>query len=853
MAEVTQIPLPTCVDLAPKQVQIGAAAGKCTSNAVAYSVFAKTAILWDTSSSTTITYSFLPGPTVGTINQQSKVNKYIGEWSYYANVNFSLVDADSAPMIRITFDNQAGNWSYAGNLALNVVPTAATMNLGGVSDGTDCPVERSIIMHEFGHALGMTHEHTQDILLSSDAVKSFYLSAVGWTADYVQENILDVYNKSTLSNFLKYDSTSIMKAFIDKQMNVDNVDMVPNSELSDKDKAFMVVNYPLFKLNPNAPEWTLSHALSVLGVPDYYKHSMLLARPADVRKQYAVWLAEQLLMVPGRIPSRPYAPDCSPNDWKQCSERPSWFNKTCSDLASHLKADSEDRTSSMVAFAVMAKSNLLWDNGETITYSYLGGNATQQQKVDTVAQEWIKYANIIIKKVSSGGQIRITFNTSDGSWSYVGRETLDVGATKATMNFGWVKGTTSSVTNEEKGTILHEFGHALGLLHEHQSPARGGTLTLDQNNVYEYYQETQGWSRATVKEQIIDVYARDDVSNYSQLDLTSVMMYFMPAEMNNQRIEVKPNYVLSDLDKAYMVINYPFQTKDTKWTLSYALQVAGVTGSAKETIAQETDADLIRQKFSVWNAASRAETASGSTRGPGHSVDHDIQHDAGNPSGEWDDLDDFDISFNPKIIKEVSMDKDWCASEDPEVLGEGDDDIEEDDSDDDIGPARGVAEGENVLWPAGRTVYYWFQQGMYRPPLMSPSRKTQRDIARQAFKEWSEASLLPIREAESEADAQIKIWISDAVIGARRSHSRIGRRALLEENDPTRGGNRQTTMYLHFPPGSLAAGTDGRFRALTMCRHEVGHMMGLRHEQDCLLVGLGPTVHHALQQSTSGR
>ena len=31
----------------------------------------------------------------------------------------------------------------------------------------------------------------------------------------------------------------------------------------------------------------------------------------------------------------------------------------------------------------------------------------------------------------------------------------------------------------------------------------------------------------------------------------------MPAAMNEEGIEVKPNNVLSDIDKAYMIINYP--------------------------------------------------------------------------------------------------------------------------------------------------------------------------------------------------------------------------------------------------------------------------------------------------------
>ena len=64
-------------------------------------------------------------------------------------------------MIRITFDPTLGNWSYVGALTSSVSPSAATMNLGWVLDSTtDQPFEKGVILHEFGHALGLTHEHS---------------------------------------------------------------------------------------------------------------------------------------------------------------------------------------------------------------------------------------------------------------------------------------------------------------------------------------------------------------------------------------------------------------------------------------------------------------------------------------------------------------------------------------------------------------------------------------------------------------------------------------------------------------------------------------------------------------------
>ncbi|KAI0071193.1 hypothetical protein K474DRAFT_1712673 [Panus rudis PR-1116 ss-1] len=289
----------------------------------------------------------------------------------------------------------------------------------------------------------------------------------------------------------------------------------------------------------------------------------------------------------------------------------SWYPQSCADLLAVSSATAEKaETDTDASAAVMAASGLLWDHNTVITYSFLPneGNATQRQKVIDTIKEWEWYINLKFKNVKKDGMLRISFQTNGGSWSYVGKGNLNIAADKATMNLGWVDERSTTATGYEKGTILHEFGHALGFLHEHQSPNREGGLTLDEDAVYRYYMDTQNWSREQVKKQIIDVYNKDQISNYSELDTTSIMMYYMPKQMNKQRIEVKPNVVLSDLDKAYASLNYHRSSphpKAPEWTLGHALDVAGVTGSDKDDILKETDPSRIRQQFRVWNALNR--------------------------------------------------------------------------------------------------------------------------------------------------------------------------------------------------------------------------------------------------------
>ncbi|KAG6830591.1 hypothetical protein H0H92_015872, partial [Tricholoma furcatifolium] len=88
-------------------------------------------------------------------------------------------------------------------------------------------------------------------------------------------------------------------------------------------------------------------------------------------------------------------------------------------------------------FAVVAKVNLLWDNGSTISYSYFGGTKNQQAAVDLVAPEWTWFANLTLQRKADNDRaalIRITFDPNGGSWSSIGKGALRIKDGKPTMN-----------------------------------------------------------------------------------------------------------------------------------------------------------------------------------------------------------------------------------------------------------------------------------------------------------------------------------------------------------------------------------------------------------------------------------
>ena len=92
------------------------------------------------------------------------------------------------------------------------------------------------------------------------------------------------------------------------------------------------------------------------------------------------------------------------------------------------------------------------------------------------------------------------------------------------MNYGWLEPTTS--LREYQRVVRHEFGHALGMIHEHQNPDAAGKIPWDRPKVYAYYAQ-QGWSTEDVDFNIFDTYD-EDATNFTTFDPTSIMQYAIP-------------------------------------------------------------------------------------------------------------------------------------------------------------------------------------------------------------------------------------------------------------------------------------------------------------------------------------
>jgi serralysin len=203
--------------------------------------------------------------------------------------------------------------------------------------------------------------------------------------------------------------------------------------------------------------------------------------------------------------------------------------------------------------AVLVK-DCKWDTGATITIAFLDGTDEQKELVKKHAVGWTDgLANLNFSWVNgTAANIRITFKFK-GSWSVIGTTCKHIPAGRATMNFGWL---TPNVSDDEaRRVILHEFGHALGLIHEHQNPDH----QIQWNEpavIADLSGPPNNWDLETITHNMFEAYPRNEV-NGTTLDANSIMMYPIPASWTLDGTTAGTNADLSSKDKSFIRQQYP--------------------------------------------------------------------------------------------------------------------------------------------------------------------------------------------------------------------------------------------------------------------------------------------------------
>jgi hypothetical protein len=204
---------------------------------------------------------------------------------------------------------------------------------------------------------------------------------------------------------------------------------------------------------------------------------------------------------------------------------------------------------------------------------FFGGNQELRAVIASIAKEWERPENAIrldfgktgkLRSCSAKGgkemQIRISFDKA-GYWSHLGTNSVVyVQQTDATMNFEkFTQKPADQLTAYEISAIRHEFGHAIGLEHEHQNPRGHCEQEFNWERVYEWLGQS-GWTKDYVDFAMREISGEDlDLTDF---DRASIMLYYFPPDFYTKG-EQSPCYVstfneaISQTDLTKIAERYP--------------------------------------------------------------------------------------------------------------------------------------------------------------------------------------------------------------------------------------------------------------------------------------------------------
>ncbi|MDR9875559.1 M12 family metallopeptidase [Pseudomonas allii] len=186
----------------------------------------------------------------------------------------------------------------------------------------------------------------------------------------------------------------------------------------------------------------------------------------------------------------------------------------------------------------IAEANYLWPQGSTIKIGFTNLSKDEEKMVKENINKWAPYVNLKFEFVTAPkkADVRVEVDpTTDEGYAWVGTNSTKHPDDKAHVTIG-----TKASKEFIEDTIMHEWGHVLGLQHEHQHPNR----KLEQS----YFAHSP-------------VLPDDDSLIISPYDKDSIMHY--TAEYNSDGKLVFSSKQISEKDKEFVSKLYPPLPKKT--------------------------------------------------------------------------------------------------------------------------------------------------------------------------------------------------------------------------------------------------------------------------------------------------
>jgi hypothetical protein len=193
-----------------------------------------------------------------------------------------------------------------------------------------------------------------------------------------------------------------------------------------------------------------------------------------------------------------------------------------------------------------------------IGVAFLDGDEFQKKAVIQFASEWMSAGGAetveFVFGNSERNHIRVTFAADlNDNWSAIGRQAEKIDKSRPTMRLGDVRRGTPD--DRVRQVIRHEFGHALGLRHEHQHPQGG--ISWDKRAVVADL-TARGWTEREVETNFFKVFETSFMCLGSPgFDPKSIMMYPIQAHWLQRGSPVGENYELVSADRACVRSLYP--------------------------------------------------------------------------------------------------------------------------------------------------------------------------------------------------------------------------------------------------------------------------------------------------------